>query len=320
MIPRRALTRRRRPGGPAARRGPRGTRRAAAPRTTGSWWCRPAGRRRSRRRPAGRPGQQPLVARPSSRRRATISSSLASWTSPTAAWMSVMRWLNPVSRYCSITGPLAVALGGADAHAVLAQPAAAAAARASSVTSMPPSPVVMTLRGWNENAASSARAPTGSPGPGGADGARRVLHDGDAERVAQRPHGVDVGGHAGLVDQDHGPGARGEPRLHGGRGEVLGDGVDVGEHRRRPHVADGVGGGDERQRRHDDLVARAHARQHQGQVQAGGARRHGHGVGGADPPRRRRPRTRPPGGPGPPSPTARRRRPPRPPPRRARAA
>ncbi len=31
------------------------------------------------------------------------------------------------------------------------------------VTTMPPSPVVMILRGWNENTASSAAAPTGAP-------------------------------------------------------------------------------------------------------------------------------------------------------------
>ena len=50
-----------------------------------------------------------------------------------------------------------------------------------------------------------------------------------------------------------------------------------------PHVADRVGGGDERERRDDDLVARPDARARQRQVQAGGARRHGDAVRGADP-------------------------------------
>ena len=47
-------------------------------------------------------------------------------------------------------------------------------------------------------------------------------------------------------------------------GQVLRLGVDVGEHRRGAHVADDVGGGDEGQRRHDDLVAGTDTEKHEG--------------------------------------------------------
>ena len=51
----------------------------------------------------------------------------------------------------------------------------------------------------------------------------------------------------------------GDRALGRDRVEVVGARVDVGEDRRRAALPDRVGGGDERQRRHDDLVARADA-------------------------------------------------------------
>ena len=52
----------------------------------------------------------------------------------------------------------------------------------------------------------------------------------------------------------------GDRALGGRRVEVVGARVDVGEDRRRAALPDRVGGGDERQRRHDHLVAGADAR------------------------------------------------------------
>ncbi len=70
--------------------------------------------------------------------------------------------------------------------------------------------------------------------------------------------------------------------LDGVRVEVVRARVDVGEDRRRAALPDGVGGGDERQRRHDHLVARTDARDVQRELQRGRAVRDGDGLGGAD--------------------------------------
>ena len=51
----------------------------------------------------------------------------------------------------------------------------------------------------------------------------------------------------------------------------VGDRVDVGEDRRGADVEDRVDGGDERERGHDHLVARADARGQQREVQRRGA-------------------------------------------------
>ena len=85
--------------------------------------------------------------------------------------------------------------------------------------------------------------------------AGRVLDDGDAARIAERPHRVEVRRDACLVHQDHRAGAVGQQRLDRGRGQVQRRRVDVGEHRLGADVACRVRGGDEGQRRHDDLVA-----------------------------------------------------------------
>ena len=64
------------------------------------------------------------------------------------------------------------------------------------------------------------------------------------------------------------------PRRHPsggiGRVDVIGHGVDVGEDRDRPLMEHGLGRGDERQRGDDHLIARAHARRCEGDVERRG--------------------------------------------------
>ena len=176
-----------------------------------------------------------------------------------------------------------------------------AARSGSGVMIIPPSPVVSSLRGWKENAARLAPAPSRAAVVGRPGRAGSVLHHGDATRVAQRPHRVEVRRDAGLVHQDHRARALGQQRLDRGRGEVQRRRVHVGEHRLGADVACRVRGGDEGQRGNDDLVSGADARRDHGQVQACRAGGDRHGVPGADWPRRTRPRTPRPAGPGQPS-------------------
>ena len=75
---------------------------------------------------------------------------------------------------------------------------------------MPPSPVVRILRGWKDHAAISAPAPTGRPAVGRAGAAGGVLDDHDPAAVADLAQGVEVDGHAALVDRDDGLGALGD--------------------------------------------------------------------------------------------------------------
>ena len=75
------------------------------------------------------------------------------------------------------------------------------------------------------------------------------------------------------------------------------DAVAVDQHRRGPHVADGVDGGSEGEIRHQHRVAGAHAVHHEGEVQGGGAAAQRHRVPARpprrpSPPRRRRGRAR----------------------------
>ena len=98
-------------------------------------------------------------------------------------------------------------------------------------------------------------------------------------RGSHRPRiAVQVGRYARLVDQDHGPGALCQVRFHALRSQVLGHRVDIGKHWRGADVARGVGCRDERQRRHDYLVAGADPGHDQGQMERGGARRDGYRV------------------------------------------
>ena len=80
----------------------------------------------------------------------------------------------------------------------------------------------------------------------------------------------------------------GEHRLHRLGREQQRVGIDVGEHGRGAGVDHGLGGGDERHRRHDDLVAVADAERPQRQRQGVGAGADtggvGHAVGGGERP------------------------------------
>ena len=185
---------------------------------------------------------------------------------------------------------------------------------------MPPSPVVRSLRGWNENAASSAPAPTGrrryvDPAAQAASSITAML-----ERIAQGAHRIQVGGHSRLIDQDHGAGPAGQMRLHGLWHEVLRGQVHIGEDWLRTDVTHRIGRGNERKRRDNDLVSRPYPGGDQRQVKRGRARGHGHRVRERRWPQRMPPRTPGPVAPARSSQMPRPRRPPRPPPCRATAS
>ena len=126
---------------------------------------------------------------------------------------------------------------------------------------MPPSPVVITLRGCSEKhgerrrasrsggPCSARRSRTRRPRPARGRGARRAPRN--ASMSAGRPSWCT--GMIALV-------RLGDRALGRGRVEVEGPRVDVGEDRRRAALPDRVGGRDERHRRHDHLVAGADAR------------------------------------------------------------
>ena len=99
---------------------------------------------------------------------------------------------------------------------------------------MPPSPVVMTLRGWNEYATSPPLPPIGVPRCSAPSAARGILHHLDVTRIAEGVDVVEIGGHSRLVDHQHRSGRRGERSFDGGRGEVQRLRVDVREHRALP--------------------------------------------------------------------------------------
>ena len=101
-------------------------------------------------------------------------------------------------------------------------------------------------------------------------------------RSASGDEGVHVGRQAELVHRHDRLRALGDRALGRGGVEVVGQRVDVGEDRRRAALPDRVGRGDERQRRHDDLVAGADAGDVEREVQRGGAVGRRHGVGRAD--------------------------------------
>ena len=81
------------------------------------------------------------------------------------------------------------------------------------VVNMPPSPVVMSLRGWNDHAAMTPLGADRTAVVGRAGRARGVFDHDDAAGIAQRPDGGTVGGYATLMDQDHRPGGRREHRV-----------------------------------------------------------------------------------------------------------
>ncbi len=152
---------------------------------------------------------------------------------------------------------------------------------------MPPSPVVITLRGWNEKQAMIAVRPA-DPLPLavradlGADGAGGILDHGQAvgsrdRQDRARSHGMPIWC-THRIARVRGVTAR--PRAAGSMLKVAG--IDVDEHRHGAAVADGVGGGDEGVADGDHLVAGPDADGQQRQMQRGGAVGHGAGVRRAD--------------------------------------
>ena len=102
---------------------------------------------------------------------------------------------------------------------------------------------------------------------GGVDALRGVLDEQQVVRLRQRAEGVHVTGDPAVVDGDDRPRA-----LRDGVGGALGvdvqrGGIDVDEDRRRAAQDERVGGRDERERRHDDLVAGADAAEQRGHLQ-----------------------------------------------------
>ena len=121
-----------------------------------------------------------------------------------------------------------------------------ASSSASAVVSMPPSPVVITLRGWNEK---QTMSPCGAP-------IRRQLPSSRiSDPIAQAASSISgspcaratamiarqVAGHAHLVDAEDRPGARRDRRRDRRRIDVEAAGLDVDEDRHRAALADGVG-------------------------------------------------------------------------------
>ena len=158
----------------------------------------------------------------------------------------------------------------------------------SAVVSMPPSPMVITLRGWKEK---QTMSPSGSPillprpvEPDlGADGAGGVLDHRQAVRARDRQDRGQIAGHARSGGRTRiarvcGGDRRGDP----GRVDVVAVGLDVDEDRHRAALADRVGRGDEGVADRDHLVARADADGQQREMQRRGAVGHGAGVRRAD--------------------------------------
>jgi hypothetical protein len=103
----------------------------------------------------------------------------------------------------------------------------------------------------------------------GIRGAQRlagILDDRQAE-LLERRH---VGRIAEHMNGEQRGGASGDRRRGRRRIQVQGDRIDVGEHRARSLVQGDVGRGHEGEGTGDDLVALAHPRRAQGEVQSGG--------------------------------------------------
>jgi hypothetical protein len=117
----------------------------------------------------------------------------------------------------------------------------------------------------------------------GAERLAGVLDEGELVGRRQLGEAIELGRVTEDVDDED------SPRVLGDRGagrfgiHVERAWIDVDEDRSAALVEDRVGGGDERERRRDDLVARADAGQAHGEVQAGRPARDGGDLTGAYP-------------------------------------
>ena len=109
-----------------------------------------------------------------------------------------------------------------------------------------------------------------------------VVDQGEAVLVGDRLQLGQLARVAEDVHRDDRPGARRDRCLDGGGIHVQRVRVDVGEDRRRALVEEAVSRRREGERRGDRLVAGLESGEHAQQVQTGGARRDGSGVGRAD--------------------------------------
>ena len=155
-----------------------------------------------------------------------------------------------------------------------------------SVVSIPPSPVVSTLRGWKEKQTTSpigrpifCQAPSISisePMPQAASSTT-----GTPSPLAISQDRGDVAGKAHLVNAENG---RGAPRHRRGdvtRIDIVAVGLDIDENGRGAALADGIGAGYETVADGDHLAAGADADRQERQMQRRGAVRNRAGVSGA---------------------------------------
>jgi hypothetical protein len=123
-----------------------------------------------------------------------------------------------------------------------------------------------------------AHRPGVGPVVGRLDGVGAVLDQGEAVPGGDLPDQAHLAGLAGVVDDHHRLGARGDGVGDRRRVDVAGERVDVDEDGGRPDVDDDVGRGHEGHRRGDHLVARPDAQGVQGEVQTGRAGVEGDGI------------------------------------------
>jgi hypothetical protein len=101
----------------------------------------------------------------------------------------------------------------------------------------------------------------------GVDGLGGILDDAQAVLAGDGQEAVHRAGDAGVVDGEEGAGAPRDGLLDQGIVQVKGVRPDVHEDRPGPQAGDGVGGGDEGERRQDDLVAGPQVAQQGGHFQ-----------------------------------------------------
>ena len=98
-----------------------------------------------------------------------------------------------------------------------------------------------------------------------------VFHKVNPVLLGPGHEGIHVRALAKQVHHHHGLRPRGARTLGGGGVELEGCGIDVCKYRRGSDFGDDLGGGDEREVRHDDLVFRSHAERAQRERQGVGA-------------------------------------------------
>ena len=131
--------------------------------------------------------------------------------------------------------------------------------------------MVITLRGCSEKHAIEPCEPIGVTAVGGSDGACRILDDRDAVAIGEIGKRRQIGGQTELVDGHDCLRPLADRPLGRAWIEVVGAGVDVGEDRSGAALPHSIGGGDERHRRHDHLVACGDPAGEQRQVKRTGA-------------------------------------------------